>query len=217
MYDGRSEGISLYVHVPFCLSKCPYCDFNTYQGIESQFDDYREAVTSELEAWGRALGHPPVNTIFLGGGTPSYLPTGDIGQILDGIAEAYPVREGAEVTAECNPNDLTAAKCVELRAAGGKSHQHGRPKHGQWPVGAARTSARCYGGHRRAERLPPGWIRQREFGPDVWVASPVAGAMARHGGADDYAGSGAHLHVFPDPGGRHATEALGPTGSLAGA
>lgn len=112
------EGISLYVHVPFCLSKCPYCDFNTYQGIESQFGDFLSAVTGEITAWSRALGHPPVNTIFLGGGTPSYLPEGDVGRIMDAIAESYSVRYGAEITAECNPNDLTSARCAELRAAG---------------------------------------------------------------------------------------------------
>ena len=114
----RGEGISLYVHIPFCLSKCPYCDFNTYQGIESQFGDFLTAVTGEIAAWGRALGRPAVNTIFLGGGTPSYLPDGDVGRILEAIVSAYPVRDGAEITAECNPNDLTPAKCAELRAAG---------------------------------------------------------------------------------------------------
>ena len=111
-------GISLYAHVPFCLSKCPYCDFNTYQGIESQFGDFLTAVTSEIQAWALALGRPAVNTIFLGGGTPSYLPDGDVSRILEAIADAYPVRGDAEITAECNPNDLTAAKCAELRAAG---------------------------------------------------------------------------------------------------
>ena len=112
------DGISLYVHVPFCLSKCPYCDFNTYQGIEAQFDDFVTAVILELEAWSIALGRPVVNTIFLGGGTPSYLPDGDVGRILSAIAGNYPVRAGAEITAECNPNDLTVARCDDLRAAG---------------------------------------------------------------------------------------------------
>lgn len=113
-----ADGISLYIHVPFCLSKCPYCDFNTYQGIESQLGDFCTAVTSELLAWSRVLGCPPVNTIFLGGGTPSYLPDGDVAGILDTIASAYRIRGDAEITAECNPNDLTPAKCAELRAAG---------------------------------------------------------------------------------------------------
>ncbi len=112
------EGISLYVHVPFCLSKCPYCDFNTYQGIESQFDDFLTAVIQEITAWSVALGRPTVNTVFLGGGTPSYLPDGDVARILDVIAGSYGVRADAEITAECNPNDLTSEKCAELRASG---------------------------------------------------------------------------------------------------
>ncbi len=112
------EGISLYVHVPFCLSKCPYCDFNTYQGIESQFDDFLTAVIQEITAWSVALGRPAVNTVFLGGGTPSYLPDGEVARILDAIAGSYAVRADAEITAECNPNDLSPEKCAELRASG---------------------------------------------------------------------------------------------------
>ena len=112
------EGISLYVHVPFCLSKCPYCDFNTYQGIESQFDDFLNAVIQEITAWSVVLCRPTVNTIFMGGGTPSYLPDGDMARILDAIAGNYAVRADAEITAECNPNDLSPGKCAELRSAG---------------------------------------------------------------------------------------------------
>lgn len=112
------EGISLYVHVPFCLSKCPYCDFNTYQGIESQFDDFLAAVIEEITAWSVVLGRPTVNTVFMGGGTPSYLPDGDVARILDDISRNYAVRCDAEITAECNPNDLSPEKCAELRAAG---------------------------------------------------------------------------------------------------
>ena len=115
---GLDEGISLYVHVPFCLSKCPYCDFNTYQGIESQFEDFLTAVLREITAWSIVLGRPTVNTVFLGGGTPSYLPDGDVARILDVISRNYVVRLGAEITAECNPNDLTPDRCADLRAAG---------------------------------------------------------------------------------------------------
>ena len=76
MYAGRGDGISLYAHIPFCLSKCPYCDFNTYQGIESQFGDFLTAVAGEIAAWGRALGRPAVNTIFLGAVRRLTCPTG---------------------------------------------------------------------------------------------------------------------------------------------
>ena len=111
-------GISLYVHIPFCLSKCPYCDFNTYQGIEAQFSDYLDAVCAEIGAWSVALGRPAVNTVFLGGGTPSYLPDGAVARILDAVSAGFSVRRAAEITAECNPNDLSDARCAGLRSAG---------------------------------------------------------------------------------------------------
>ena len=72
----QDTGISLYIHVPFCQTKCPYCDFNTYQGIEGLMSPFVEALAAEIGAWGRALDGPPVNTVFFGGGTPSYLPEG---------------------------------------------------------------------------------------------------------------------------------------------
>ena len=113
-----NAGISLYVHIPFCLTKCPYCDFNTYQGIEAQFPDYLDAVVAEIGAWSLALGRPAVPTVFLGGGTPSYLPDGGVARILDAVAAGFGVRPAAEITAECNPNDLSDARCAGLRAAG---------------------------------------------------------------------------------------------------
>ena len=111
-------GISLYVHIPFCLTKCPYCDFNTYQGIEGQIPDYLDAVVAEIGAWSVALGRPAVNTVFLGGGTPSYLPDGGVARILDAVADGFGIRPAAEITAECNPNDLSEARCAGLLAAG---------------------------------------------------------------------------------------------------
>ena len=85
--DFAADGISLYIHVPFCQTKCPYCDFNTYQGIESLINPYLEALAAELTTWGRVLAGASekamVNTVFFGGGTPSYLPDGAIGNILD--------------------------------------------------------------------------------------------------------------------------------------
>ncbi len=115
--------MGLYVHVPFCKTKCPYCDFNTYQGIESQMGSYLNAVTSELRLWGRQLtayneGCPAVRTVFFGGGTPSYLPEGDIAAILDAAAAAFAIDAGAEITIEANPGDLNAGACRELRRQG---------------------------------------------------------------------------------------------------
>ena len=63
-------GMGLYVHVPFCATKCPYCDFDTFQGIENLMGPYLEALTTELELWGRLLARPRVNTVFYGGADP---------------------------------------------------------------------------------------------------------------------------------------------------
>ena len=79
---------------------------------------YLNAVTSELRLWGRALGRPPVRTVFFGGGTPSYLPEGDIAAILDAAADAFAVDAGAEITIEANPGDLNADACRGLLRQG---------------------------------------------------------------------------------------------------
>ena len=213
----RDEGISLYVHVPFCLSKCPYCDFNTYQGIESQFGDYLAGVTGEIEAWARALGRPSVNTIFLGGGTPSYLPDGDAGRILESIAGSYLVRDGAEITAECNPNDLTLAKCVELRAAGvnrismgvqsmdnGLLAMLGRRHDADEVIGALQSCRRAGFDNVNLD-LIYGLPRQTL---EQWQDT-VERILAQ---------SPEHISMYSlDVGGRHTAEALGTAGQAAGA
>ena len=79
---------------------------------------YLEAVTSELRLWGKALGKPTVRTVFFGGGTPSYLPGGDIARILDAAASAFAVNAEAEITIEANPGDLDAAACAGLLRQG---------------------------------------------------------------------------------------------------
>jgi oxygen-independent coproporphyrinogen-3 oxidase len=110
--------MSLYIHIPFCRTKCPYCDFNTYQGIESLTSTFLDALTTELRLWGRVLDHPRVNTIFLGGGTPSYLPAGAIKRILEAARSAFQLQADAEVTAEANPDDLDQETCGSLLEQG---------------------------------------------------------------------------------------------------
>ena len=111
-------GMGLYVHVPFCKTKCPYCDFNTYQGIEGRMGAYLEAVTTELRLWGSALGNPRVRTVFFGGGTPSYLPEGDIEAILQAASGSFAIDSLAEITIEANPGDLDDASCRGLLRQG---------------------------------------------------------------------------------------------------
>ena len=112
------SGIALYVHVPFCLSKCPYCDFNTYQGIEGLMGLYADALSTELTLWGRVLGRPQVNTVFFGGGTPSYLGPESLGRIMATISSNFELSEGAEVTVEANPGDLTPETLAGFKSIG---------------------------------------------------------------------------------------------------
>ena len=113
-----ASGMGLYIHVPFCKTKCPYCDFNTYQGIESQMGSYLDAVTTELRMWGAGLGKPRVRTVFLGGGTPSYLPDGDVSAILAAAGAAFSIDSEGETTIEANPGDLNLEACASLLRQG---------------------------------------------------------------------------------------------------
>ena len=112
------DGISLYVHIPFCKSKCPYCDFNTYQGIESLMPPYLDALALEIQLWGRTLGNPRVNTIFFGGGTPSYISLEHMEKALCSVADAFEVVQGAEITIEANPGDLNGPALSRLLEVG---------------------------------------------------------------------------------------------------
>ncbi|MCH2513085.1 MAG: radical SAM family heme chaperone HemW [Dehalococcoidia bacterium] len=113
-----ASGMGLYVHVPFCKTKCPYCDFNTYQGIENLMEPFLPALTTEVECWGETLDHPAVKSVFFGGGTPSYLPPGYIEKILASIQESFKVDPAAEITIEANPGDLDEAACAGILAQG---------------------------------------------------------------------------------------------------
>ena len=113
-----TSALALYVHIPFCETKCPYCDFNTYAKIEPLIPAYVAALRREAEAWGTLLGRLKVQTIFFGGGTPSYLPLGDIAAILDTVHTAFAVEPDAEITLEANPGDFTPEKLASYLKAG---------------------------------------------------------------------------------------------------
>ncbi len=113
-----SEPISLYVHIPFCETKCPYCDFNTYAAIEPLMPSYVAALNTEITLWSKLLGGPEVHTIFFGGGTPSYLPSDDIRHTMETIHSAFNVRPDAEVTLEANPGDFTSEKLAAYMDCG---------------------------------------------------------------------------------------------------
>jgi oxygen-independent coproporphyrinogen-3 oxidase len=114
----QRKPIGLYVHVPFCVSKCAYCDFASYAGREADIPRYVDAVIREITRRGAETGHPNADTIFLGGGTPSLLDEFQVTRILDALFEAFPIEKGAEITCECNPGTLTTPLAQALRKAG---------------------------------------------------------------------------------------------------
>jgi putative oxygen-independent coproporphyrinogen III oxidase len=115
------RGFGVYVHVPFCASRCGYCDFNTYTASELGGGDSREgyadAVLAELELAASVTG-APVDTVFVGGGTPTLLDPADLGRILEGIDRTWGLTAGAEVTTEANPESVTPESLRALRRAG---------------------------------------------------------------------------------------------------
>ena len=110
--------ISLYIHIPFCKTKCTYCDFNTYSGIENLLPSYLEALEREIRIWGALLEKPAVGTIFFGGGTPSYLPAEQVTQLLRLASTSFSVSGDAEVTLEANPEDLSQENLSAYHRAG---------------------------------------------------------------------------------------------------
>src|SRR5664279_4552486 len=106
MQSSLPPPIGLYVHVPFCVSKCAYCDFASCAGREADIPGYVDAVVREITRRGAETGHPKADTIFLGGGTPSLLGEFQLACILDALFEAFPIEAGAEITCECNPGTL---------------------------------------------------------------------------------------------------------------
>ncbi|SDM20301.1 oxygen-independent coproporphyrinogen-3 oxidase [Oryzisolibacter propanilivorax] len=114
--------LSLYVHIPWCLRKCPYCDFNSHEargGVEQlPHARYLDALVADLEAalpliWGRT-----VHSVFIGGGTPSLLPPEDVDRLLAALRARLPLEPGCEITLEANPGTFERERFAAYRSAG---------------------------------------------------------------------------------------------------
>jgi putative oxygen-independent coproporphyrinogen III oxidase len=114
------DHFGVYVHVPFCSSRCHYCDFVTYTGMEGLRRPYAAALLAEADLAVAGLGPAPptVTSVFVGGGTPTLLPVGDLARVLDRLRALLPHAPGAEVTVEANPETVDRAVADGLAAAG---------------------------------------------------------------------------------------------------
>ena len=122
--DVRARPLSFYVHVPFCASRCGYCDFTTYTAEElgggASRVAYADDAIAEVRLARRVLGavDTPVRTVFFGGGTPTLLPAGDLQRILHAIDDEFGLEPDAEVTTEANPDSVDERSLEQLRHAG---------------------------------------------------------------------------------------------------
>ncbi|WP_284303246.1 radical SAM family heme chaperone HemW [Mobilicoccus caccae] len=114
-----------YLHIPFCLRRCGYCDFNTYtpgelgeSGVGTPIEVYLEAIHAEIELAGRLVPSRPLDTVFLGGGTPTLLSPSQIGGLLGALEARFGLADGVEVTTEANPDTVDEARIAGLAEAG---------------------------------------------------------------------------------------------------
>ncbi|MFH8368978.1 radical SAM family heme chaperone HemW [Streptomyces sp. NPDC018031] len=127
--DGAAgRPLGFYLHVPYCASRCGYCDFNTYTATElrgsggalASRDNYADTLVEEVRLARKVLGDDPrpVRTVFVGGGTPTLLDAADLGRMLAAIRDEFGLADDAEVTTEANPDSVDPRYLAELRESG---------------------------------------------------------------------------------------------------
>ena len=116
--DWRAAGFGVYVHWPFCLAKCPYCDFNSHVSANVDQGHWRDALVAEVRAARALTGPRTVDTVFFGGGTPSLMPAETVGAIIEAIDAEWGMTDGAEVTLEANPTSVEALRFKGYAVAG---------------------------------------------------------------------------------------------------
>ncbi|MBB1245368.1 coproporphyrinogen III oxidase [Streptomyces durbertensis] len=120
--------LAFYLHVPYCATRCGYCDFNTYTaselrgtgGVLASRENYADTLVQEIRLARKVLGDDPrpVESVFVGGGTPTLLPAADLGRMLDAVRSEFSLADDAEITTEANPESVDPRYLAELRAAG---------------------------------------------------------------------------------------------------
>jgi oxygen-independent coproporphyrinogen-3 oxidase len=110
--------LALYVHWPFCVSRCPYCDFNSHVRAEVDQVAWRDALLADLAHEAAALPGRRLGSVFFGGGTPSLMPPATVAAVLDATARHWRFAEDVEITLEANPSSVEAARFADLAAAG---------------------------------------------------------------------------------------------------
>ena len=121
--QGRPKTVGIYVHVPFCLSKCHYCDFcSVTRADDEKKDAYVSRLCSEIEDFAEKIrqtgGIPKADTVYFGGGTPTLMSADQFSRVLSAVDSGFGIADGAEITAECNPRSIDGAGLKDLRKSG---------------------------------------------------------------------------------------------------
>lgn len=119
----RPKTVGIYIHVPFCRSKCHYCDFCSFTGLDGVIDGYVDALCRDIESFkAEPQGYPSrrytAETVYFGGGTPTLLDTEHFEKILETVDRRFNIEDNAEISAECNPGTVDAKKLCGIRRAG---------------------------------------------------------------------------------------------------
>src|SRR4051812_798166 len=128
LHGAAGRPLGFYLHVPYCATRCGYCDFNTYTASElrgsggalASRDNYADTLAAEVRLARTVLGDDPrrAETVFVGGGTPTLLPAADLGRMLDAVRQEFGLSDEAEITTEANPETVDRASLERLREAG---------------------------------------------------------------------------------------------------
>ena len=113
-----ADTLALYVHWPFCLAKCPYCDFNSHVRAEIDEARWRAALLREIDATAEETSGRVLTSVFFGGGTPSLMAPATVAAILERAGSHWPAADGLEVTIEANPGAAETGRLADFRAAG---------------------------------------------------------------------------------------------------
>ena len=154
----KGDPLALYVHWPFCVSKCPYCDFNSHVRSTIDHDEWRGALLADLAHEARLLPGRQLTSIFFGGGTPSLMEPATVAALIEAARQHWTVAENLEVTLEANPNSVEAARFADLAAVGVNRLSLGLQSFGD-------ESLRFLGrAHSAAEGLAALEVGQKHFG-----------------------------------------------------
>lgn len=118
MKNPITKNLSIYIHYPFCLSKCPYCDFNSHVAKSVNHQEFLQSYEKEIDFFAQKIGKRKVKTIFFGGGTPSLMPISLVEGILNKISKSWQLDKNCEISLEANPTSFESAKFKDLKEIG---------------------------------------------------------------------------------------------------